>query len=115
MAHLHLCTLSILGSYLAFLASCQHLRSLQDILDLSPVEIDFGQPVHVFGAQHVVGSEEGLPDVAARLEGEGGVVDCNVDARVKCFVNVADPIRGEEQDAFVVLLQYVVSCMSYKR
>ena len=97
MTHLHPRPLSLLGSPLLGsrpFAARQHLRRLQDILDLATVQIDLGQAVEVAAAQGVVRAQEGLPDVATGFDREVGVVDRDVDARVESLVDILDSVGG---------------------
>jgi hypothetical protein len=59
----------------------------------------------------MVMSEEGLPDVPARLDRQARVVDRDMDTRMEGFVDVLDSIRRQEENAFIVLCG--INCQLY--
>jgi hypothetical protein len=81
-----------------FLFLSQQMRSADDILDLSAVQLQLCQLVELFvGESRGVGpAEELAPDLATGDFIELGVLDGNVNTGFKCCVYLLGSIGGQE-------------------
>lgn len=89
----------------------ERLRGAARVLDLPPIHLARREPrdelrlrVHARRGRRDAGlAEEGAPDLGARGEGELAEVERDVDAREEGGVERGDAVRGEEEDAAIVL------------
>ena len=95
------------------LINCQSLRRPDTILDLPPIQRLLAQPIEVLPGkrlrlhpiQLLNSLQEHDPDAATRFEGQFGVAQGDVDARLEGVVKGLDAVGGQEQDALEVLEQ----------
>lgn len=106
MLHPHFPALAILA---LFLTSCEHLCRFEHVLDLSSVDVHLSKSVEVFPCHSGVRSQELLPDVPPRFSRQIRIVYGYMNSGVEGFVDVLDPVRGEEKHAFVIFLDVLVS------
>ena len=88
------------------LLTSQQLGRLEHILALSAIQLELGQRLNLLLRNAaLLALEEIAPHRLPALIVELGIVQTEVDPRLKRRVNVVNAVRGEEENAFVVLEQ----------
>lgn len=80
-------------------------RCLDDVLDLPSIELDFGERVKVCFVQAIRPTSyfnKGLPNMQTAWDVKRWVRNGEMNARLKCCIEVRDTIAGEKHDASVI-------------
>jgi hypothetical protein len=98
--------LDMLETHRLLLASSQQLRSLNDVLDLSSVQLEFRETVDLVANKVVIvlrTVDKRQPDLSAGLETKITIVKRNMDSALENGIHILYTIASEERKSFVVL------------